>query len=506
MSALLALAGGFASGIFLRSFFVVGWGAAAFLFFLAVLFGCARWRVARGAYASLALFFLAATSGVVLTASRDTPPPTPFASEVGAYVSYEGVVIRDPDVRDANQRIVVRVTEKDVSTNVLVVAQRSEQVAVGDRVTMFGTLSFPEPFEGDNGRVFRYDTYLEKDGIRFMIPFGAIEVTAPAPWWSVPAALARVKHFFIRGLEVALPEPHASLASGMLVGGKQGLGSDLLAAFTAAGIVHIIVLSGYNVMIIAQGVMAVLARFRISRAVGAAAGGVAILIFVGIAGAGSATIRAMLMALIALYARATGRTYVAGRALIFVAALMLVINPLLLAFDPGFVLSLLATAGLIWLTPLVEQKLVRVQSAFWRDMLATTIAAQVAVLPFLLYQTGNLSLVAFPVNMLVLPVIPLAMAASAIAGFAGALFGLVAFPLTLVFGFPAYALNAYIIKIAEIFAELPGSAVLVPTFPFWIVVGAYALLVYGAHRAYKKIPTTGVRGFDGLSGLGARVG
>ena len=60
------------------------------------------------------------------------------------------------------------------------------------------------------------------------------------------------------------------------------------------------------------------------------------------------------MAFIALYARATGRSYAAGRALLFVVFLMLLWNPLYLAFDPGFGLSVAATAGLIWLAPIIE--------------------------------------------------------------------------------------------------------------------------------------------------------
>ena len=67
--------------------------------------------------------------------------------------------------------------------------------------------------------------------------------------------------------------------------------------------------------------------------------------------------RAALMAFVALYARATGRTYTAGRALLFVVFLMLLWNPLYLAYDPGFGLSVAATAGIIWLAPIIVELL-----------------------------------------------------------------------------------------------------------------------------------------------------
>ncbi len=77
-------------------------------------------------------------------------------------------------------------------------------------------------------------------------------------------------------------------------------------------------------MIVAEWVMALLALTTLRKRWSAVAGALAVLVFVGIAGASATALRAALMALIALYARATGRTYVAGRALLLVVLLMLV--------------------------------------------------------------------------------------------------------------------------------------------------------------------------------------
>jgi len=80
-------------------------------------------------------------------------------------------------------------------------------------------------------------------------------------------------------------------------------------------------------------------------------------------------------------ARATNRTYAAGRALLVVIFLMLLWNPLYLVFDPGFGLSVVATAGLIWLAPLIELRLAFLKNEFLRSTTATTLSAQIAVLP-----------------------------------------------------------------------------------------------------------------------------
>ncbi|MBI2409902.1 ComEC/Rec2 family competence protein [Candidatus Kaiserbacteria bacterium] len=561
MSILVAVVSGFASGVFLRSLFFFGstplttsdWPVIAFLFLLATILivvpslfeGPPRTIFKLGA-----LFCIFAALGMLRAALAETPLPPAFASRVGERVSYDGIVVSDPDVRDKNQRVEIRVAQGSESVKVLAVAPRSPAVAVGERVFVSGTLEVPEPFAADGGRIFRYDKYLQRDGVRFLLNFASIRIESSAPWYSVPAALAKIKHAFLNGARTTLPEPYSALASGIVIGGKSSLGPELKDAFTRSGLIHVVVLSGHNVMIVASWAIAFFlfgfARAeqlirkripsgagpvtnRISNGAGIAAGAIALVLFVGIAGASATAIRAALMALLALYARATGRSYAAGRALFAVIFLMLLWNPLYLAFDPGFGLSVAATAGLIWLAPVIEERLVRMRvrrvgqvqrrprapkgargssetlsahatgeprpswrnalenfsseraPSFWLNAVATTLSAQIAVLPLLLYQTGNLSLVAIPANLIAALLIPLAMASAYLAGFGGVLFSAI-YPLPAVLGLPAYLVTVGLIWIAQTSAALPFAALALPAFPFWLVLAAYALLIYSLCR------------------------
>lgn len=487
MYVLIAIVSGFASGVFLRSLFFFGWEPIVFILLLAALLSAAAFMKPRLAYSLGAAFCIFLTLGMLRTPLAATPLPDTFAKDLRHRVSYSGVIVSDPDVRDANQRITIEVTRDDESTTMLAVAPRDPKVSVGDTVHVSGTLSLPEDFT-DNGRTFHYKKYLEKDGIRFMLNFAYVRVTEEASWYSVPAFFARLKHSFLDGLTATLPEPYASLAGGIVIGGKSGLGNELKDDFIRSGLVQIIVLSGYNIMIIAEWIMAALTYTKLPRRTSIIAGGVAILLFVGIAGASATAIRAALMALIALYARATARTYAAGRALLLVILLMLIWNPLYLVFDPGFGLSVAATAGLVWLAPRIETMFSFMKNIFWKNAVATTLAAQIAVLPLLLYDTGNLSLVALPANLLVMPVVPIAMGLSAFAGFAGIIFGTLAPTLAVMLALPAYLANAYLIFIAQESATLPFAAFTLPLFPFWLVLASYAALIYFASS--KRFSTT----------------
>lgn len=442
-------------------------GAAGFL---ALLWLKKRQETAR-------LVVCALVFGVALGACRTLLSsiglPSSLEAKMGERVVLEGVIVADPDIRETTARLVAEVTVPEGTTKLLVVTGRYPSFSYGEEVRIEGKLETPEPFSTDAGRVFAYDRFLAKDGVFGIIEYASVEhIAAREGWRLIPGFLYDLKNAGVAALSAALPEPHASLASGLILGGKQGLGESLLDDFIVAGLVHIVVLSGYNVMIVADFVMRLFGFLMRRRA--ALVGAAAIALFVIAAGAGPASIRAGIMAVIALYARATGRAYEAFRALLLAAFLMLLMSPLTLLYDPGFQLSFVATLGLIFGAPQVERLLSFLKSAFLRGIAASTIAAQVAVLPLLLYQNGLLSLVALPANLLVLPFVPLAMLFSALALFVAALlpsFG----PL---FALPAYMLLSGIIFTVETAASIPLAAVSVPSFPFVLVVVAYGTLGY----------------------------
>lgn len=483
MNMLIAIVSGFASGIFFRSLFYFNWEPIVFILILATLCSAFAFLKPRLAYSLGAVFFVFVALGMVRAMVADTPAPDAFMRDLRHRVSYEGVVVADPDVREKSQRIALDVK----GTGMLAVMPLSADVRVGDRVSVHGMLTLPEAFETDGGRTFRYDKYLQARGIRFLISFGSIYTVEPAPWYSVPAALARVKHSFLDGLSRALPKPDSALAGGIVIGGKQGLGTSLTDAFTRSGLVQIIVLSGYNVMIVAEWVMIFLAFLRVPRRLQFFAGGAGLLLFVGIAGISSTAVRAAIMAIIALYARATRRSYAASRALLFAVLLMLVWNPLYLIFDPGFGLSVAATAGIIWLSPIIEARFRRLRP-FLANILATTLSAQISVLPLLLYDIGLFSLVALPANLLVNPLVPLAMAGAAIAGVVGMTAGYFIPIIATIVGFPTHILMSYFIFIAEKSSALPYAAFTIERFPFVFVIAAYAALIYLV--ASKRFSTT----------------
>lgn len=480
---------GWASGIIAYSLFPFFWQVAIAILLVAV--ACATIAFARGSVvgALVACFCVVFLLGTWRTASMPQALPSALVPLLDTAVSFTGVVAAEPDIRESSQRVQVRIQHEGQETTVLAVAQLFPEVRYGQPVQVSGKLVEPDPFITDTGRTFRYDQFLAKDGIFALVQRASLEPTAEPVGVGalVMNTVLSLKHAFQAGLAAALPEPAGALASGLITGGKQGLGPALLDAFIVAGLVHIVVLSGYNVMIVAEALLR--ACSFLPRQTALIIAGVSIALFVAAAGAGAASIRAGLMAGLALLARATGRTYAVVRALCIAGICMTIANPLVLLYDPGFQLSFIATLGLILGAPIVLRWFAFVPNAFWRDLIAATIAAQIAVLPVLLYQTGLLSLVSFPVNLAVLPIVPLAMGLSALAAVVG-----MGIPAVAPFiGIPAFLLLSYIIGAAEWSATLPLAAVTIPEFPFWLVLVSYAGFAWVVYKTRNDLNVSRVR-------------
>ena len=468
---LWAIVFGFLTGIFLRSFASLGFAFVGFLALLAVATLLTS-LVSRKIEGVVIVIALLALGGGILRMDAAILIPNPALTEkLGEEVTLEGIVFDEPDVREASVRISMRL---ESGAGVLVIAPAHADVRYGDRVRAAGELRVPEAFETGVGRAFNYPAYLAKDGISYELAFVRdVEVIGRGATNPVKIFAIWVKHTFLEGLGHALPEPYAGLAGGITVGDKRGLGTELAEVFRTVGLIHIVVLSGYNIMIVMEGLSWLLAWFSVHRYARFGATVFVAIFFALMTGLASASVRAAAMAIIAVVGRMSGRMYLASRALAIVAAGMVLWNPFILAFDPGFQLSILATAGLIAFTPVVITRLKFIPTTLGlREIAATTVGTQIVVLPLLLYQSGQLPIYSLPANLLALIAVPLAMLFSAVAALGGIFLG----SFGVVIAFPAYALLGYIMEIGGLFASLPHASITLPAFSAWWLIPIYVLL------------------------------
>jgi competence protein ComEC len=363
----------------------------------------------------------------------------------------------------------------EIATRIAATLPRYPPVRPGLQVRVSGRL---EGLPDDD-----YGRYLARSGVASTLRARSLEVIGDA---TGPAGL--VEHLRRAGNEAlarALPEPEAGLASGIIIGLRERVNRDLAAAFTAAGVSHVVAISGWNIAIVGATIAALLRRWTRRRR--SAATLLAVVTYTVLTGASASVLRAAAMATVVLLARESGRAGRAAAALGWAVVGLIAADPGYVV-DPGFALSAAATGGLIaWATPLTARL------AAWRngrlpswlcESLAVSIAAEAATLPIALAWFGRFALLAPIVNLFVVPLVAPAMAAGALALVAGgAVMAGAPGPIAMALGLPAWAALGLMVGIVQAVSALPfASIILEPPANNAAALAAACLVLGAAHR------------------------
>ena len=261
-----------------------------------------------------------------------------------------------------------------------------------------------------------------------------------------------VRDWFADGVRRAIPDPQASLGIGYLVGQKRALPADLVEALQIVGLTHVVVASGYNLTILVR-----LARRlfeKLSKYLSALSASVMITGFVAVTGISPSMSRAGLVAGLSLAAWYYGRRFHPLVLLLFAAAVTVIINPSYIWGDLGWQLSFAAFAGVMIVAPLLQRFFFGEKKPnFLRQILGETISATIVTAPILISAFGQISNVAIIANLLVLPLVPLAMLLTFIAG----LGALIVPTMSTIVGLPASWLLGYMTNVAHYLSHLPWS-------------------------------------------------
>lgn len=433
---------------------------------------------------------LAVAIGLALVAIRGETGPTQEAltGQPNGRGPWVMLVEAVGSPREGDQVATLRTTSNGpLGFRVAATLPRYPGVEPGDMITVEGRVR-PRPDSP-------YGAYLERLGAWGSLDADRLEIERSGD--GPGRVLERLRRSAADALTVTLPEPEAGLAAGILIGLRDRVDRDVAAAFTTAGVSHVVAISGWNIAIVAAAIGSVAGRLgRRRRAVVTV---LAITAYIAFAGASPSVLRAGAMAGVVLLARETGRAGYAAAALGWAVTLLLLADPGLIA-DAGFQLSTIATAGLIaWATPLSERidRLGRGRLPRWLvESLGVSLAAQAATLPIVLASFGRLALIAPAINLLVVPLVAPAMAAGIVALVAGAVVGGGA-PAALgaILAAPAWVAFRLMVSMVEAAAALPFASVQLDP-PLGTVVAASSVVVTGGVAWVRRRRRPSVRAPD----------
>jgi competence protein ComEC len=419
---------------------------------------------------------------------RDSPD---LAQSAGARVELEGTVDGGPEPGLTTVRYPVRVTLvsdegglRRTDGRVLVTLGQYTEWLPGDTVRLKGKLEAPENFDPE----FDYRAYLARHDIVGTMYFPKVEAIRAGDT-SLTRTVARARLRLDGALQRALPEPEASLASGIAFGQDQNLPADLQESFRDAGLAHITAVSGSNVALVAAFAFLIFVPV-LGRYWAAAPATLTVAAYVALAGFEASVVRSGVMAGIYLGGLVLGRQQNGLAALALAGILMTAVDPGA-ATEAGFQLSFAATAGLIafspWLRWTLDSGLARLGlagavPAMLVQAAALSLAATLATLPVACATFGRVSLAAPLTNLIVEPLFVLVMPLT----FATALLGIAWEPAGWAAGIVTYYPLTFTGWLAKTVSGIPGAAVDTGRPGGGAVAAVYALMGAAGWLAYRR--------------------
>jgi len=409
-------------------------------------------------------------------ASHNGDGPVMMTAEVvdepAVYEGYQELRVAAATVR-AEDDLVATPTEGLV----LVRVARYPLVPYGAQIEATGELQNLTE-QGDRG----YQAHLARQQIYSVMPWPALEKVGQGgdPVRRVILALKDEARDTINQI---LPEPQAALLVGILLGDDSGLSKEMQDDFRATGMTHIIAISGFNIAILV-GIVVWLGQPLVGRRAVLWLTLLVVALYSVLVGAESSVVRAAFMGILLMFSlRFLGRRTFALAPLVTAGLLMTLIDPNAL-WDIGFQLSFAATLGILlyvppvteWtrrqLAPRLGRETARQATRFVSDLLIVTLAAQVLVLPLLVYHFESLSPISPLANLLILPAQPAVMTFGGLATLAG----MVYVPVGQAIGWVAWIFLAHTTGMVSLLADIPWASV--PVSVSTAVLLSYYVLVF----------------------------
>jgi competence protein ComEC len=278
------------------------------------------------------------------------------------------------------------------------------------------------------------------------------------------------------GIYAYLPEPQASLAAGVLLGGSGHLSADFRADLQRSGLGHLVAIDGFKQVVVAATIGG-FARRLVGPRLALLPSLSAIAAYTVFTGAHPSAVRAALMVTLASLASLSGRVAdpltSLGVALLGMAA----IEPRVL-LDLGLQLSLSATLGIVLLWPVLRRKLRLYRLPRWlSEPIGLSLAVSLACLPITLRTFQLVSLASPLAHVLAVPLLPAVLLGATLLALAAATpVPALASAAAWLAWLPTWLLAAVI----HAFGNLPGAAIATGRLPpRAALLLAGALLLFG---------------------------
>ena len=396
--------------------------ASGILFLLSVLLLIVlkKYRFAKfNLLISLSQFFCVFTVATVITFLNTPSNSKKHILKVEQAIDgYVGIIKKDPVAKTKSDQLMVSVQRiktangsEKATGNVLLYVKRdsaNNEYAYGQEILVSGTPMVITPPK--NEEEFNYKEYIGYQGIyhnHFISGQELRILSEDGGNWVVRNSLKARKYFEQVLEEHVDTERERAIALALILGVKDELTDDISAAYSAAGAMHVLAVSGLHVGVIygiLLFVMAPLMKKRYGKWIFFLVTITALWAYAFVTGLSPSVLRAVTMFSFVTLAKVGGRQSNIYNTLAISALVLLCFNPYLI-MAVGFQLSFLAVFGIVYLQPRIYSWLYisnKFLDKIW-VITSVSIAAQIATAPLVVLYFHQLPTYFFISNLFVIP-------------------------------------------------------------------------------------------------------
>ncbi len=284
-----------------------------------------------------------------MTSARITLEGTVFKIEEKSKVT--AVYIEDNAVSVSSQKIQEPMILVYVRPEQTEKRKEKEDIRIGNRIRISGEgTAFDRARNPGN---FDQRAYYARQGIHVLVWADKLDVISQETDW-VAQFLSEVRGAWKDILTKHLGDYYGGTMSAVLLGDKSGLDAEMKKMYQKNGIGHLLAISGLHMSFIGMGIYGLLRRTGLGFIPAGIAGGAVLVLYTVMIGAGVSSLRALIMFLIRVGADMAGRDYDLATSLAAAAAILCAQQPLYVT-DAGFILSFGAILGLVVLDPVFTE-------------------------------------------------------------------------------------------------------------------------------------------------------
>ena len=396
----------------------------------------------------------------------------------------EGIIKNNPEISQKNQQFILgidRAEGKRYSGNLLVFADIHPSFSYGDKIELECKLNSPEPIED-----FSYDKFLAMKNIYSICYYPKIEYISDGNGNKNLSSIYRIKNNFRESINKNLGEPNSSIVNAMILGEKKFLSDNIQLKFSKTGISHVIAISGMHIGVFIVGLGLLFFFFGFSRNSSFYIIFLFLIFYNILIGFPASALRASFMGILILYAFKIGRLNKIYNAIIFAAFMMILINPMLIRYDLGFIFSFSALLGIVYFFPILDKHFKGINNRFLKysiSIINVSIAAQIFILPLIIKNFGILSVISPLVNLFVIWSLPFILIGAVAAFTLSFIFPVLSFYLFL----PVKFLVNYVLFIVDFFLKIPFSSFEMTNLSIYCYIFYYIVIFsFIFYRSYLK--------------------